>query len=108
MKEALRGTWATEHVFALGQALRSWEHYQALMAECDQEIERLLQGMGDDAEPPTMVGTGKKPSVNAPNISDLSGLVARLCGGHDLRRWTAHTEYSVLQVISEVGTDLTK
>lgn len=25
--EALRGTWADEHVFALSQALQSWDHY---------------------------------------------------------------------------------
>ena len=31
-----------------------------------------------------------------------------MCGGHDLTLLPAHTEYSVLQILSEVGTDLTK
>jgi hypothetical protein len=28
--EALRGTWADEHLFLLDQALQSWDHYQKL------------------------------------------------------------------------------
>jgi len=28
VKEALRGTWESEHLFALRQALQSWDHYQ--------------------------------------------------------------------------------
>lgn len=35
IKEALRGTWAEEHLFALRQALQSWEHYQQQITECD-------------------------------------------------------------------------
>src|SRR6266700_6793044 len=41
--ESLRGTWATEHLFALGQALSVWEFYQQLLAECDRQIEAVLQ-----------------------------------------------------------------
>ena len=40
VKEALRGTWAEEHLFALRQALQSWEHYQGQIAECDRQIAR--------------------------------------------------------------------
>lgn len=40
VKESLRGTWADEHLFALRQALQSWEHYQRQIAECDREIKR--------------------------------------------------------------------
>ena len=28
VKEALSGTWSDEHIFALEQALQSWDHYQ--------------------------------------------------------------------------------
>ena len=42
VKEALRGTWSEEHLFALGQALASWRHYQAQMAACDQQIKAVL------------------------------------------------------------------
>lgn len=46
LKESLRGAWAEEHLFALGQALQSWEHYQSQIAQCDQRIEALLRGSG--------------------------------------------------------------
>ena len=31
-----------------------------------------------------------------------------MCGGNDLTALPAHTEYSVLQIVAEVGTDLTQ
>jgi hypothetical protein len=37
VKEALRGTWADEHLFALRQALESWRHYQDQIQACDQQ-----------------------------------------------------------------------
>jgi hypothetical protein len=49
-----------------------------------------------------------KPGVNAPDIPDLRATLAQICGCQDLTQLPAHTEYSVLQVIAEVGTDLTK
>ena len=38
VKESLRGAWTEEHLFALRQALASWEHYQSQIAECDRQI----------------------------------------------------------------------
>lgn len=109
IKEALRGTWAEEHLFALRQALQSWEHYQHQIGECDRQIEALLKP-GDDGEAPPAHTAARKsyPGTNAPEIPGLRERLIRLCGGHDLTRLPAHTEYSVLQLVAEVGTDLTK
>lgn len=116
VKESLLGTWSPEHLFALRQSLQSWEHYQQQIAACDQQMEVLLRTMEETLPPQD--NTDKPPSakamrrkargVNAPQISDLRGIITRLCGGNDLTALPAHTEYSVLQLISEVGTDLTK
>jgi transposase len=38
--EALLGKYADEHLFALDQAVRTWDHYQGLIAECNHRIER--------------------------------------------------------------------
>jgi hypothetical protein len=35
-------------------------------------------------------------------------MLRQMCGGRDLTQLPAHTHYSVLQLIGEVGTDLTK
>lgn len=111
VKESLRGTWAEEHLFALRQALSSWEHYQTQIAACDQKIAALLPS-GDDDEGKrdaiVLRGPRKGASENAPKIPHLRQQVARLCSGKDLAVLPAHTEYGVLRLIGEVGTDLSK
>jgi transposase len=110
VRESLRGTWAGEHLFALKQAVQSWDHYQAQIGDCDQEIEALLHVMGeehrDDPQVP-LKGPRKRPGANAPTIPELRSILVMLCNGHDATVLPAHTEYSVLQLIGEVGTDLT-
>ena len=102
--EALRGTWADEHIFALAQALSSWEHYQRLIVECDARIAAVLPAY-DDTQPP-LAKTAKRAGVNAPEIARLREIVAQMCGGRDLTRLPALTQYGVLQLVGEVGTDL--
>jgi hypothetical protein len=111
IKESLRGTWQAEHLFALRQALQSWEHYQRQVAECDRQVEGLLRQTDDGGQPPALtphLRPRKRPGVNAPDIANLRELLAQMCQGRDLTTLPAHTEYSVLQIVSEVGTDLTK
>jgi transposase len=111
VKESLRGRWAEEHLFALHQALASWEHYQRQIAECDRQIEALLP-VPPDHETPSQAGHGpklrKRLAPNAPDIPKLRQILTQMCGGQDLTRLPAHAPYSVLQIIGEVGTDLTK
>ena len=111
VKESLRGTWAREHLFALGQALKSWEHYQEQIAACDREIELLLPVAPDDESGRGTNAKGKaakRAGGNAPKIANLPGIIRAMCNGCDPTVLPALTEYSVLQLISEVGTDLTK
>ena len=109
--ESLRGEWADEHLFALGQAVQSWDHYQAQIADCDRRIEAVLGQMpGGDApaagDKPAKPRT--RPGVNTPDISNLRQLLERMCDGKDATTLPAHSEYTVLQLVGEVGTDLTK
>ena len=111
VKESLRGAWTEEHLFALRQALASWEHYQSQIAECDRQIEALLPKSDDDGAPAQGSAKSKprkRPGLNAPEIPKLRAILTQMCGGQDLTRLPAHTEYSVLQIVGEVGTDLTK
>ncbi len=114
VKEALRGTWAEEHLFALRQAVENWQHYQKQIAACDQEIEKVLRAISGPEQPALPVvatpvvpaPVAKRPGVNAPQIEGLHGLLVKLCGGKDLTVLPAHTDYSLLQLLGEVGTDL--
>lgn len=106
VKEALRGTWSAEHIFALDQALQSWDHYQRLIADCDRRIESVLPPH-DPTQPP-LPKTIKRGGANAPEIGMLREILAQMCGGRDLTQLPAHTQYSVLQIVGETGTDLSK
>ena len=110
VKQSLLGTWTEEHLFALRQALQSWEHYQDQIAECDRRVETLLHDIdpGDPSQTTVLAARPSRPGVNAPDIADLRVMLAHMCGGQDLTQLPANTEYSVLQVVAEVGTDLTK
>ncbi len=110
--ESLRGNFAEEHVFALNQAVQSWDHYQAQIAACDRQIAKILSQMPNaDAPPGAATKKAKlrtRPGVNAPKITNLREILEQICGGKDLTMLPAHSEYTVLQLISEVGTDLRK
>lgn len=109
VKESLRGTWAPEHLFALRQAVENWQHYQRQIAACDKQIEMVLReisGPDDSGGTEVKAKAVKRGGINAPQIDDLHHLLVRICGGKDLTVLPAHTDYSLLQIIGEVGTDL--
>jgi transposase len=109
--ESLRGTWKREHLFALRQALSGWEFYQQRIQECDEAIAAVLREQTADSEPPSEGSAGKsaKPGgANAPQIEGLHGMLMRLCAGKDPTTLPAITDYSLLEILSEVGTDLTR
>jgi len=108
VKEALRGTWEGEHLFALRQALQSWDHYQAQIAECDRQIQSVLPPHDPDQPALPRPKTPRRGGVNSPDIPMLRELLAQMCGGRDLTQLPAHTSYGVLQLVGEVGTDLSK
>lgn len=108
VKESLLGTWDDEHLFALRQALQSWDHYQQQMAECDLQIQKVLPTLKPERPPLPRPLTRKRPSVNSPDILRLREILAQMCNGRDLTQLPAHTHYSVLQLVGEVGTDLSK
>ena len=101
--ESLRGTWDDEHIFALKQAIQSWDHYQQLIADCDRRIAEILPPP-DNTSPPLSTKR-KQGGANAPEIAHLREILTQMCGT-DLTRLPALTHYSVLQLIGEVGTDL--
>lgn len=111
IKESLRGTWEEEHLFALRQAVESWRHYQQQIAACDERIAAVLQqinGPDQPGEPPVVTAAGRRTGANAPQIVGLQQMLVKLCGGKDLTVLPAHTSYSVLQLVGEVGTDLSQ
>jgi transposase len=110
LREALEGTWKTEHLFMLRQAHELWQFYQKKIAECDAAIEEVLKEMTgpEDPQAPKPPPTVKRGGVNTPQIAGLHSLLYRLCGGKDATTLPGIADHVLLQVIGEVGTDLGK
>lgn len=109
LRAALEGTWKQEHLFALRQAYELWQFYQKKIVECDQAIQEVLQqmvGPEDPNHPPPPAH--KRGGVNTPQIAGLHGLLYRLCGGKDPTQLPGIADHALLELLSEVGTDLCK
>lgn len=109
--ESLRGCWKEEQLFALRQALELWETFQRKIADCDRELEKVLHQLagppaGGGEGSPVALAPAKAPGKNAPVIERFQELLARLCHGRDVTQIPGLSVYLVLQLISEVGTDM--
>jgi transposase len=107
---ALQGRWKQSQLFALRQAYENWTHYQKQIAACDEQIRILLRRLAEQnpEPPPDEAGKPKRLHKNGPDIPDLNPLIRRITGGQDLSKLPCLTDYSVMQIIAETGTDMTR
>lgn len=104
--ESLMGNFRKEHLFALKQAIDSYEFYQQKVFECDKEIEMFLNEINQDKPKPDKIVKPKSIRHNKPQINDLHLNLMKMTGGNDPSQITGLTDSSLLQIISEVGTDM--
>jgi transposase len=102
---ALLGNWRDEHLFALKQALATFDFCGTLLAQCDQEIERAMVVLHKHAGVP---GAGKRRSRsrNAPKF-DAREHLFKVCGV-DLTRIDGIDVTTAMTVIAEIGTDMSR
>jgi len=109
MLDALEGRWKPSQLFALRQAYENWLHYQKQIAACDQQIAQVLERLAAvPAAGPVAKTKSKRLHKNAPAIANLNQLMIRITGGHDLSQLPCLSSYSIMQIIAEVGTDMTR
>jgi len=103
--QSLVGNYRQEHLFALKQAVELFEFYQEKIGECEAEMEAYLQNLSGKRadEPPPLVGGGKRQRMNF-NVRDYAWKLL----GVDLFRVQGLNSQTVLQIISEVGVDLSE
>lgn len=121
MEAALVGSYDDEQLFVLRQSLSAWEFYQEQMQQCDQRIEKALAAIAKakpaaQAAPPKPVAAELAPKPqrkkrfdkgnNAPTIDYTQALV-RICG-MDLMKVCGLNLLSVLMLIGEIGTDMSR
>src|ERR1051326_6638150 len=101
--QSLVGNYRQEHLFSLKQAVELFEIYQTKIAECEAEMGNYLRSMpdkGNDGLPP-LRESRKRQSMSF-NVRDYAYRLT----GVDLFRVKGFNSQTVLQIISEVGVDL--
>ena len=104
--KALHGHYRDEHLFALKHALKTWHYYNKLIVECDKEIEAQLQVMTKDKKDVEISNKRKPIRYHPPQIEHLHKPLLMLSEGKDPINIAGITDYSFLQIMSEVGTDM--
>jgi len=102
---SLQGTWKAEHLLALKQALGRYDFFAEQLQECDQQIEAVMQQLQAHTKE---LSKGKKRSKakNAPKFN-LRDRLLKMCGV-DITRIDGIDETTALNVVAEVGTDLSR
>ena len=102
---SLQGTWKAEHLLALKQAMGRYDFFAEQLQECDQQIEAVMQQLQAHTKE---LAKGKKRSKakNAPKFN-LRARLLKMCGV-DVTRIDGIDETTALNVVSEVGTDLSR
>ena len=108
--KSLTGNYRPEHLFTLKQSLAAYQSYQRLLAECDQEIQRLTNSMSGKIDPGApSSSTPSSPQKRRKNQFhfDMRSELHRLFGVDltavpGINALTAHT------LLAEVGPDLSR
>lgn len=105
--EALNGNYRAEHVFALAQAVESYDFFQGQIERCDREIEQCLSEIATKSpQPIESKRSSRRPKKNYPHF-DLRAELHRIAGV-DLTRIEGIDVLTAETVISECGVDMTR
>ncbi len=106
---SLEGNYRQEHLFSLKQSVELFEFYQDKIIDCDHQIEKQIatfDAQTDGAAPLPQNGKAHKPGRNAPKFNVRENM--HRITGVDLTRLDGIDSYTVLKVISEIGTDMSR
>jgi transposase len=105
---ALQGNWREEHLFALKQAVKTFEFQRRQLAECDKAIEKYLKSMDDKSggeileyKPKQRQGKQTDPRFDARQLLFQ-------CSGADLTVIEGIDQRTALTVLAEIGIDMSK
>ena len=104
---ALQGNWREEHLFALKQAVELYRFYHRQLSELDERIETWLKTFEDRSGGKKVpLPKKRKAGSNAPEF-DIRKLLLQMTGV-DLTTIDGLNGHSALELISEIGTDMSR
>lgn len=111
--KSLNGYYSPLGLFALRQGYQGYLFYQGQIKACDQAIEQEMERLHDfhqneDKKAAITSVKGRKPiRDNKPQVAYLGGHLLSLFSDKDATQLPGITDYSWLQLYSEIGNDLT-
>jgi len=104
--ESLRGTYKEEHLFTLRQSYDSFYFAKDQIEQCDVQIEKSLDTIVNKRKEPDNISKAKPIRHHKPKIKNLHKKLITTTLGKDATLLPGITDYNLMQIISEVGTDL--
>ncbi len=106
--KALNGRYTKSGLFALQQAFDAYNFYQKQISQCDKEIEKIIHKMGNGGKDKDLPAKRKPIRHNKPEIKNLGANLIDIFEGKDATVISGITDYTWMQLLSEVGTDLSR
>lgn len=106
--KSLNGRYTNAGLFALQQALDGYNFYQKQINQCDKEIEKIIHKMGSGGKDKNLPAKRKPIRHNKPEVNDLGANLIDIFEGKDATVISGITDYTWMQLLSEVGTDLSR
>lgn len=109
IEKSLDGNYRAEHVLCLKQALEFHDFCQLKLSECDVEIEKILEKMCLQKESGQTEVAASKPKKRRKNelYFDAKSHLKKITGV-DLTKVDGLEEQSILKILSETGSDMSK
>jgi len=102
----LTGKWADHHLFALRQAVASWDHLQGLIKECNVEIERQAHKFARKQSRSTLPKARRIEHLRKNVLTFEARELFYEVLGQDLTQIDGISVATVSAFLAEIGTDL--
>lgn len=110
--QSLHGYYTSSGLFALKQAYDGYQFYQQQIKACDQQLQQAMEKINDfhddEHTQKAITSTKNRKTIrhNKPNVKYLGGHLLKIFSGVDATSLPGITDYTWLQLYSEVGKDL--
>ena len=106
--KSLQGRYSSTGLFALKQAYEAYLFYNNQIKECDSQVNRVVNRMGDYGNEQLETRSRKPIRHHKPKIEKFGSNMLSIFDGKDATLISGITDYTWLQLLSETGRDLTK
>jgi transposase len=106
--KSLEGKYTETGLFALKQAYEAYTFYNQQIKECDERINILINKMGNSGKGQEGSGSRKDIRHHKPDIENFGPNLLNIIDGNDATLISGITDYTWMQLLSEIGSDLTQ